>query len=69
MSTAKISVVVSKLYDISEIFSQPKTSWPKIPVPKFVPEEIFPVQLYMVDELNHLVPLWALSRLVVLVCI
>ena len=34
MSTAKISVVVSNLYEISENFGQPKTSWPKIPIPK-----------------------------------
>ena len=29
MSTAKISVFVSKFYDISEIFGQPKASGPK----------------------------------------
>ena len=36
-----MSVVVCKLYDISDISGQPKTSWPTIPVPKFVPEKIF----------------------------
>jgi hypothetical protein len=28
----------------SEIFCQPETSWPKIPVPNFVSKHIFPVQ-------------------------
>ena len=40
MSRSKVSVVVSKLYDISDFVGQPKTRWPKIPLPKFVPEQM-----------------------------
>jgi hypothetical protein len=45
MSTAKIRVVVSNLYDISELFGQPRMSQPKNPAPKVVPEQIFPVRI------------------------
>ena len=46
MSTAKVSVVASKLQDIFKFFGQLKTSWPTIPLPFFVPELDFDTRIY-----------------------